>query len=166
MLWLIDKMPQILLRYVPPFQYDCNFSHQKIEPIFHIWMWVDFLIHFSQMNGIELTVYSDLSLELMPFMLQFSLLEHWLPWEQARLACWSQGLPRVASFQTMEELSANTWVSQGAQSSPVQGGRMVQVTWKLRGKVHCCLKPPISNFQSVINSYLGSPSPFSVQMQG
>ena len=76
MLWLIDKVPQILLCYVPPFQYDCNFSHQKIEPIFHIWMWVDFLIHFSQMNGIELTVYSDLSLELMPFMLQFSLLEH------------------------------------------------------------------------------------------
>ena len=78
----------------------------------------------------------------------------------------SQGLPRAASFQTTEELSANTWVSQGAQSSPVQDGRMVQGTWKFRGKVHCCLKPPVSNFQSVINGHLGSPSLFSVQLQG
>ena len=68
-------MPQILLCDVLPFEYDCNFFHQEVEPIFHIWVWVDFLICFSQMSAIELTVYSDLSLELRPFMLQFSLLE-------------------------------------------------------------------------------------------
>ena len=46
--WLINKMPQILLCSVPPFQYDCYFSHQEVEPTFHIWMWVDFLIHWRR----------------------------------------------------------------------------------------------------------------------